>query len=607
MAFTPISNCVPQYSKNAGGAAASGYYLKFYADGTTTPILMATDNTGGTTLAKCQINTLGYPINGSSDVFIPHIDQAYKLALFENETDADNNTLINAAWVVDDLEPVVALGQSSQQFDTVALAQAASLVVGELVETQGYHAAADGGHSQYRVVADGTGTEDGGEFINSNPSGSFQLQLLHDGTLRARQFGAKFDNSNDDSTAINNAYQALGGGNDAGKLILNANGGQCRCDSTLLFDKTGIQVSGEGYVVINSYVAASNFGIDFGLLASSSMLSNHVLENIALVMQNDGADGIRVRANFSQFRNVNTFIKNSASGWILQGGTSGFGTGPFYNEFLNCGANGTPSTGTSQTGWKFSPDATSDNIVPNANTWHGGRVSACDTAWDIDGGTGNSMFGVTCEGTRNTVFSLNHPTSQSFCNGNVFYTPYVEGLATSNPSVLVTGTNCASSGMIFPFLTSIGSGAIFTDLNSGQGNFFYTQIGSAGGTRIETSDWQFISPAIGDYLRFVGPRIGIEFEDSNGGVVVTQKNVSSVDADGRAVSFTDGTTDLLEFGQTEFTYRTATGDRVQFDNTATAGQTALLLWDVDNATLERVTVGAADSGGTGYKVLRIPN
>ena len=39
----------------------------------------------------------------------------------------------------------------------------------------------------------------------------------------------------------------------------------------------------------------------------------------------------------------------------------------------------------------------------------------------------------------------------------------------------------------------------------------------------------------------------------------------------------------------------------------TAGQTDIMVYDVDNATLERVTVGAADSGGVGFKVLRIPN
>ena len=43
------------------------------------------------------------------------------------------------------------------------------------------------------------------------------------------------------------------------------------------------------------------------------------------------------------------------------------------------------------------------------------------------------------------------------------------------------------------------------------------------------------------------------------------------------------------------------------DNNATAAETRMLLWDIDNATLARVSVGAANSGGTGFKVLRIPN
>lgn len=46
---------------------------------------------------------------------------------------------------------------------------------------------------------------------------------------------------------------------------------------------------------------------------------------------------------------------------------------------------------------------------------------------------------------------------------------------------------------------------------------------------------------------------------------------------------------------------------LRLDKNATAGNTRMLIYDVDNATLERVSVGAADSGGAGYKVLRIPN
>lgn len=112
MAYTPISNTVPQYSKNASGISAAGYFLKFYADGTTTPISMATDSTGGTLLAKCELDSLGYPTTDGTNIFIPHIDQTYKLALYTNATDADNNTLASATWVVDDLEPVIA-GQVS--------------------------------------------------------------------------------------------------------------------------------------------------------------------------------------------------------------------------------------------------------------------------------------------------------------------------------------------------------------------------------------------------------------------------------------------------------------------------------------------------------------
>lgn len=45
----------------------------------------------------------------------------------------------------------------------------------------------------------------------------------------------------------------------------------------------------------------------------------------------------------------------------------------------------------------------------------------------------------------------------------------------------------------------------------------------------------------------------------------------------------------------------------RFDSSTTATHTRFLVFDVDNNALERVTVGAADSGGTGFKVLRIPN
>jgi len=46
---------------------------------------------------------------------------------------------------------------------------------------------------------------------------------------------------------------------------------------------------------------------------------------------------------------------------------------------------------------------------------------------------------------------------------------------------------------------------------------------------------------------------------------------------------------------------------LETDSSAVASETRLLLYDVDTGALVRVSVGANDSGGTGFKVLRIPN
>lgn len=110
MTWVPISGTLPQYS-TAGNELANDYYLKFYQSGTTTPINMATDSTGGTQLAKCALSAEGYPITNpldDSSRFIPHIDQNYRIVLYTNETDADNNTTANAAFNIDGMVPQIA-------------------------------------------------------------------------------------------------------------------------------------------------------------------------------------------------------------------------------------------------------------------------------------------------------------------------------------------------------------------------------------------------------------------------------------------------------------------------------------------------------------------
>lgn len=65
--------------------------------------------------------------------------------------------------------------------------------------------------------------------------------------------------------------------------------------------------------------------------------------------------------------------------------------------------------------------------------------------------------------------------------------------------------------------------------------------------------------------------------------------------------------DATSSGSTFMQMKADTQTIFKFDVNTTAGNTRFLVWDVDNATLERVSVGVADSGGAGFKVLRIAN
>lgn len=70
---------------------------------------------------------------------------------------------------------------------------------------------------------------------------------------------------------------------------------------------------------------------------------------------------------------------------------------------------------------------------------------------------------------------------------------------------------------------------------------------------------------------------------------------------------TNGNIDFTPLGAVTFTETSGGTQMATIDSTTTPGETRLLLWDVDTNTLQRVTVGVADSGGVGFKVLRIPN
>jgi hypothetical protein len=101
MAYNPIANYSTQFVVGNYG----GWYLKAYAQGTTTPISIATDSAGGTLLAKAYIDpTTGFIKTASGGtIFIPHLDAAYDLWIFPTSTEADADDTANAVQIADNM------------------------------------------------------------------------------------------------------------------------------------------------------------------------------------------------------------------------------------------------------------------------------------------------------------------------------------------------------------------------------------------------------------------------------------------------------------------------------------------------------------------------
>lgn len=251
MSWRPVSGTVPQYSKNQGGSAASDFFLKFFAAGTTTPILMSTDVTGGTQLAKARLNAEGYPRTEASEdsIFIPHIEEDFKIGLFPTEADADAGT--NAVFLPDNVPQMAALsdvldviadladgtdlskgvalvGRAIQTFESVAQMITAPLTNSQVVRTQSYSSGWEAtvlgplGGADYQIVTKAehdtmraTSTVDGfGDHTLNN--GAVAL-LVYRSRIDVTQFGAVPDGSKDkgvftgtaNSPAIQAAIDAL--------------------------------------------------------------------------------------------------------------------------------------------------------------------------------------------------------------------------------------------------------------------------------------------------------------------------------------------------------------------------------------------------------------
>lgn len=119
-------------------------------------------------------------------------------------------------WAADPVLQNLTVGQDDSVFETVtAMVASADLSVGDHARTLGYLAIGDGGGNDYDIVASGTGTVDGGRFINL---ATHQAKgLFTAGPINVKLFGAAWNDSADDSPQVQFWVDYLGVNNCSGE------------------------------------------------------------------------------------------------------------------------------------------------------------------------------------------------------------------------------------------------------------------------------------------------------------------------------------------------------------------------------------------------------
>lgn len=263
-----------------------GYWLKFYIQGTLNPLAMATDAAAGTLLARAEISSggttpIGFVKTAGDAIFQPYLNAAYDGWIFPTFAEADANDTSNAIRIADNVDlqsTEVTLSLAfTKKFDTVALmAASTTLEIGDFVITAGYTAQGDGGGNSYAIVTAGTGTDDGGSFIDLS---THQAKGIFDGTVNVRQFGASGNGVTDDKPAIQAAIDVSQGVRGrAVYLPAGTYGIKSNLDITSDNTRFGLRVYGDGYnasllTLIAGFSGAGDTNCIF--LIDGTSMSNH--------------------------------------------------------------------------------------------------------------------------------------------------------------------------------------------------------------------------------------------------------------------------------------------------------------------------------------------
>ena len=172
----------------------------------------------------------------------------------------------------------------------IASMQTTQATVGTTIQTLGYYSAGDGGSNTYEIVAGGTGTADGGSFIQLN-NGLQAKGLFNEGVF-ADQFGLRGDGvTNDGPKATNAAAFGATVTFNSSKSYLLQNFQLPGKDSIIDFNNAEIIVNGADCVIFYALTDIAQFNIVHKIINGRFLIeTNHT----AIKAHNVWQPGVRL-------------------------------------------------------------------------------------------------------------------------------------------------------------------------------------------------------------------------------------------------------------------------------------------------------------------------
>ena len=284
----------------------------------------------------------------------------------------------------------------------------------------------DSGILFFKVVAAGTGTDDGGRYIDV-PGGLFQLEQNLKKPYHLKAWGARLDGTSFESDI---AQRVL----DLGKEtvfsgILKTNSPLTLKTAGQIFRSSGV---GQSTDLIDCYIQSS-FAGEFSAIQFENDINSCTVRDLYIRVREENTYGINISGtSYSTFSNFFIQLESSRNVGIYGvGDTNGYN--PYFNAISDFTILGALRAGgvTGQKGILFSPNTSQGTSAPgpNANVISNAkRIVGVDVAIDNQGGNGNVFTNLTLEGIHEVALDFNnHGGTESFCVGNQVSNVRMEG------------------------------------------------------------------------------------------------------------------------------------------------------------------------------------